>query len=845
MTANHRRHDPNVDDIVQTPSPEHPHQHHLVRTLGLVDVVMIGIAGMIGGAIFVLVGPAIGLAGSAVIIAFIINGIITLFTAMGYAELGSAMPEAGGGYLWVREGLPRPNAFISGWMAWFAHIVAGSLYAVGYGTFQFSLLKMLGIIGNNQLLLGIIPFDKLIAVVSIATFTYINIRGASETGKTGIIVTIIQLGTIFVLIGAGFLTIHGNNNWYSNIASNFAPAGVGGIVAAMGLTFIAFEGYEIIVQTGEEVKQPKKNIPRAIFISLTLVVLLYCLVAFVSIAAISPKYTAGIPAWKFIGQGGDLGIMKAAKLFLPYGSLVILAGGIVSSLAALNATTYSSSRVAFAMGRHYNLPNQLSKIHYKFKTPYIATLISGIIMAITAYALPLDQIALAAGVIFLLLFTQVNISVITIRKMYGDKLDYGFKTPFFPIIPVTGVFLKIGLAIYLLITQPTSWLISVLWIAIGFTVYRIYIFRREIDHYSPMVTSEGNLTRKGFRILIPYTPDNPDRLIKYAIRFAKENDGEINVLRVITVPHQTPLSAGIAFAESARRSFVPLEKMLEQENILNHYLVRISHDATEAVLSTIEEQRIDLMITDFEVLRNNKTLQTLATCDIFAILTGGTSDEELKLEESIAKEDQESQSEAVLVAQITPRSKKNLVVLYDEESNHSELVLKAASGLEHSGKFRVSILSIKKKEEEKHINYDGSNSRNSNFENKENRKGQQKEQDKDKALHKHHIEKFFLTERDQRRNYLDQVGPEFSEIYLNEKIQANSERVADLIICAVNSSEPDIIVTGATIDKFSLFSNQHFISMLEQLNCPVIVARSFTIPGVHLLKAAMIRIVRK
>ena len=82
---------------------------------------------------------------------------------MGYAELGSAMPEAGGGYLWVREGLPRPNAFISGWMAWFAHIVAGSLYSVGFGSFLFSLLKMINVLGD-QPLLGIIPFDKLIAV---------------------------------------------------------------------------------------------------------------------------------------------------------------------------------------------------------------------------------------------------------------------------------------------------------------------------------------------------------------------------------------------------------------------------------------------------------------------------------------------------------------------------------------------------------------------------------------------------------------------------------------------------------------------------------------------------------
>src|ERR687898_1595289 len=369
-------------------SSEHPHEHHLVRTLGLVDVVMIGIAGMIGGAIFVLVGPAIGLAGSAVIIAFIINGVITLFTAMAYAELGSAMPEAGGGYLWIREGLPRPNAFISGWMAWFAHIVAGSLYAVGYGSFQFSLLQMLGIVGD-QPLFGFIPVDKLIAVLSIAAFAYVNVKGASETGKLGIIVTVIQLGTIFALIGAGFLTMNNNSDWTSNFARNFVPIGIGGIVAAMGLTFIAFEGYEIIVQTGEEVKNPKKNIPRAIFISLGLVVSLYCLVAFVSIAGIFPE---GKPAWQFVGENQELGVMKAAESLLPFGAFIVLAGGIVSSLAGLNVTTFSSARVSFAMGRHYNLPHILSSIHHKNKTPHVAIAISGVIMAVMAYVLPLDQI---------------------------------------------------------------------------------------------------------------------------------------------------------------------------------------------------------------------------------------------------------------------------------------------------------------------------------------------------------------------------------------------------------------------------------------------------------------------
>ena len=802
----------NANDISEVPLPANLHQRQLVRTLGLLDVVMIGIAGMIGGAIFVLVGPAIGLAGSAVIIAFIINGIITLFTAMGYAELGSAMPEAGGGYLWVREGLPRPNAFISGWMAWFAHIVAGSLYAVGYGSFQFSLLQILGIIGD-QPLLGIIHLDKLIAVASIAAFTYVNVKGASQTSKLGIIVTAIQLGTIFALIGAGFLTISNNPEWNSNILSNFAPVGIAGIVAAMGLTFIAFEGYEIIVQTGEEIKNPKKNIPRAIFISLTLVVLLYCLVAFVSIGAIFPQNIGDIPAWKFIGQNGDLGISKAAELFLPYGFFIILAGGIVSSLAALNATTYSSARVAFAMGRHYNLPYQLSEIHHKFKTPYVATIISGILMAVVAYALPLDQIALAAGVIFLLLFTQVNISVITIRKMYGDKLHYGFKTPFFPFVPIIGVIVKLGLAIYLLITQPFSWVISVLWIAIGFAVYRIYSFRKEIDHYAPIITSEGDLTRKDFRILIPYTPENPDRLIKYAIRVAKENDGEINILRVITVPHQTPLSAGIAFTESAARAFEPLEKIIDKENILNHYFVRISHDATEAILSTIEEQRIDLLITDYETLRRNKTLQTLLTCNILAVLTGGGSDEELILEEFIAKEEKREEANP-----ISETNRKNMVVLYDG-GDHSDMVLKTASWLEHSGRFKVIVLSIKKKEEREHIGY--SKIDNEDIKNK-------------KEL-----------EKEQHVQYLEQIGVEFHEVFVSEKTQNNSEKFAKLILSSINASQPDLVIMGKRVGKFNIFDNQDFVSMLDGLNCPVIVARSFIIPGVSRIKSALLRAIHR
>ena len=118
-----------------------------------------------------------------------------------------------------------------------------------------------------------------------------------------------------------------------------------------------------------------------------------------------------------------------------------------------------------------------------------------------------------------------------------------------------------GLAVYLLVTQPLSWVITAIWVIVGFLViYRLYTFRKEIDAYAPIVTSEGDITRKDFRILLPYIPENPDRLTKYAIRIAKDNDGEINILRIITVPTQTPLSAGSAFTQSAARAFEPLRE---------------------------------------------------------------------------------------------------------------------------------------------------------------------------------------------------------------------------------------------------------------------------------------------
>ncbi len=802
-----------MSDIREPESPIHPHQHKLVRSLGLLDVVMIGIAGMIGGSIFVLTGPAIGLAGSSVILAFILNAIITLFTAMGYAELGSAMPEAGGGYLWVREGLRRPNAFISGWMAWLAHIIAGSLYAVGFGSFLASLLQMTNILPIESLF-GIIPLDKLTAVAVVVVFTFINVKGASETGKVGTVITLVQLGAIISIIIAGLwvMSSHPNNEWQSNF-SDFLPMGLSGLVAAMGLTFIAFEGYEIIVQTGEEVKNPKRNIPRAIFISLALVVIMYCIIAFVSIGAIFPD----MPSWQFIGLHGELGIMKAAESFMPYGAFIVLVGGLVSTLAALNATTFSSARVAFAMGRHYNLPHKLSAIHPKFKTPYVAVLISSIIMAVMAYALPLEDIAHASAVIFLLLFTQVNLAVISIRRMYGDKLDYGYKTPFFPYVSIIGIVLMVSLAVYLLVTAPFSWAITGLWVLLGFFIYRIFTFKTEIEHYSPTITSEGNLVRKDFRILLPYTPENPDRLIQYALRVAKEKNGEINILRTIRVPPQTPLSAGIAFTDSARKTFDSLEDLLNKEDVIWHYFVRISHDATEAVLTTISEQKINLMIIDYETMRSNKKLQTLLTCDVLAIIAHS--------EDYVILERQNKTDEIVGLTK-EDDDKRNMVVLYDDGDNSDE-ILKVTTWFANNERVHLNVVSINRRNvNNKHdiINHKKTNESIKN----------EKKDDK------------IVSTFNKRREFFIEAGVELNEIQVSEDVEKNSIQFAKLILESIMKYNPDIVITESTIGKYDIFTDSKFAHLLlYQLNCPVMVVRDSTMPLVSFVTHLMLKITGK
>ncbi len=572
--------------------PEEP-RTELSRDLGLFTITMVGVGAMIGAGIFVLTGIAAGTAGPALILAFCANGLVTFLTALAYAELGSAIPEAGGGYLWVKEGLPGPNAFLAGWMSWFAHAVAGSLYALGFGAYLGLVLDEFGLT-----LLGFTggALEKPLAVTIALLFVGINFKGVSETGLAGNIVTVAKVGVIGLFIASGLWAMFQEPASWDKFTP-FAPEGLTGVLTAMGLTYIAFEGYEIIVQAGEEVRDPKRNIPRAVFWSLAIVIPIYVLVAIAAIGAVDTGTAE--PTWLWLGNHQELGLAEAARQFMPLGTTLLLIGGLLSTMSALNATTFSSTRVSFAMGRDRNLPDFFARVHETTRTPYLALLASGGLIIFMALAIPIEDVAAAADVMFLLLFLQVNVAIITIRRKYGDKLDYGFLIPFFPVLPVVAIALMVGIAVFMFHFSPIAWFFVIGWVASGFVLYYAYARGREREkRVTPVVLREAPATAERYRILVPVAnPERAEALIDFASMMAEERDGEVVLLHVITVPSQTPLRVGRRYIKQVRGEILDAaEEMVARHAVPSSTTIRIGHQPAQAIVDEVEERDVDLVV---------------------------------------------------------------------------------------------------------------------------------------------------------------------------------------------------------------------------------------------------------
>jgi amino acid transporter len=565
----------------------------LSRELNLFTVTMIGVGGMIGAGIFVLTGIAAGEAGPAVILVFLLNGLVTSLTAMSYAELGSVLPGAGGGYIYIKEALGGTAGFLAGWMSWFAQAAAGALYGLAFGRFAAELIVLTGLPTFG------LPVDQLalaFMTLIIIAFIFINYRGASETAAAGNILTITKIAILGALVAFGLAAITGKDLSQAELTTDFFTHGVIGVLSAMGLTFIAFEGYEIIAQSGEEIINPKRNIPIAIFASIAIAVLIYILVAFVAIGATTAP--AGITVSAYLGEQGEVAIIEVGSQVFPWGigALVLLLSGLASTTSALNATTYASSRVSFAMGRENNLPSLFAKVHPQRRTPYWAVAFTGALMIAIAWTLPIQDVAAVASIMFLLLFMQVNLALLYLRRS-RPELDRGFKVPFFPFLPLLAIATNALLAVSLFRFSAVAWYFVIGWTVIGALAYFAYFSRIEEMEKPKEILHEEVLISHDYSVLVPIdTPKQAEILGQIGAIIASDQDGEVLALHVVQVPPQLSLGDGRLFLKESRPLLDEAIARAKEREVSVHTIIRLGRNVAEAVRLTAVENASDLMV---------------------------------------------------------------------------------------------------------------------------------------------------------------------------------------------------------------------------------------------------------
>jgi basic amino acid/polyamine antiporter, APA family len=413
---------------LKTMSPAQPAE--LKRVIGLFGATALGIGAIIGSGIFIVTGIVAGIAGPAMIISVLIAGAIAVFSALSVAELSVYLPYEGGTYAYAQKLISPFAGFIAGWIWIFSNIFVGAAVSLGFAHYFVALFPSVPVKG--------------IASVICLIFIIINYIGLKES--TIINNTLVSLKVLillfFVAFGLGFFNV-------SNMTP-FAPAGISGILSGAALIFFAYTGFARVTIMAEEVKDPEKNIPRSIYLALTISTVLYVLVSMIAVGLIgTPSLSqSGSPLTAAIGITGS-----------PAAVLLISAGAMIATASVLLTTIMGISRIMFAMSRTGDLPAFLKRIHPRFSTPHYAIWITGAFMIATVLLADLTLVVAVSTFAMLIFYLIANIAAFRLPQKYR----------LYPAaIPVAGAVTCIVLIVFL---NSISWIIGIIGLVIGMAWY--------------------------------------------------------------------------------------------------------------------------------------------------------------------------------------------------------------------------------------------------------------------------------------------------------------------------------------------------------------------------------------
>ncbi len=480
-------------------------EHSLKRALGPVNLITLGIGAIIGAGIFVLTGAAAAnYAGPAIVLSFVLAGIACVFAGLCYAEFASLIPIAGSAYTYGYATLGELFAWIIGWDLILEYAFGAATVSSGWSGYFLSLMNDIGVHvppalsappgtmlvqmpnGNWEHLarmqntlsgMGIDPVTlpqmaasfNLVAFLAILAVTTILVIGIKESANFNSAIVIVKVGIVLVFIAiAGAYVIQNPEKTISINWKNFIPPNTGewgqygwsGIARAASVIFFAYIGFDAVSTAAQEAKNPQKDMPIGIMGSLVICTILYILVSGILTAVV--PYTS-LNVAEPVAVGIDATGVK-------WGSYLVKTGAIFGLGTVMLVMLLGQSRVFYSMSRDGLLPQWAGKVHPRFRTPYISTIIVGICVALFGALLPINVLGELVSIGTLLAFVIVSGGVWILRRRRPD-LNRPFKTPWVPFVPIMGIVVS---GLLMLSLPQDTWLRLIIWLVIGLTIYFAY-----------------------------------------------------------------------------------------------------------------------------------------------------------------------------------------------------------------------------------------------------------------------------------------------------------------------------------------------------------------------------------
>ncbi|MBX0287473.1 amino acid permease [Halomicroarcula sp. F28] len=573
----------------------------LAKDLGPLAALTIGVGTMIGAGIFVLPGEAILKAGSMASVAFVLGGVIAMFTALSASELGTAMPKSGGAYYYVNHALGPLFGSVAGWANWLGLAFASAFYMVGFGRYIARIFGLSGSVGVGPVSMSVV---KIVALVGAAFFVLINYVGAKETGRLQNVIVVILVGILAVFTLLGTLRAE---------PGNLPPAtDVVTTLETTGLIFVSYLGFVQITSVAEEIKDPGKNLPRAVIGSVVIVTVIYALVLVLMSAAVPEGFIADVIT---SDQENPIAVVEVGQYL--QGALMggaLLFGGLLATASSANASILASSRINFAMGRDRIVTPALNEIHDRFGTPYRAIAITGGLILLFIVVGDLTLLSGAASGLHLIIYGLLNLALIVMRYVAPEEYQPDFTVPLYPLMPILGAILSFALLVFV----ATDALLLTFGIAAAAVVWYLlyarsrtekqgilskHIVERSEDMPDAAVSAAAGVQPDGgqYRVMVPLAnPENEQELITLASAIAKQRGGTVVATHIVTVPDQTALAGA---AERADELDATSERLLESARedaetfgveVETHTI--ISHKSFEAIFDAARTHNVDQVV---------------------------------------------------------------------------------------------------------------------------------------------------------------------------------------------------------------------------------------------------------